>query len=331
MSTNAPAPTPRISASDCDSTSPDGGSGTGVSEVSTTRCSRGSRRSRRSGRSAATGCRPGAVPPAPATVPPRARRRGAAASWSAPGDRGSTKKTVRSCRCTTVYCTRRTSAIASQEERAEHQHRRREADADDRDQRCAPAAARCCEPPCARAAEQAADAGALEPCWAIAAGRLGAHRLGRRQRTARRTAPERARQRRDQADHDSGHDDRRRQPRRSTGNWKNAVVEAGHRRAHPGARGRRRHGCRRRRSTQAPLEVVPADRAVAVAERLERRDLLALQRRRGAISTDVEQERGDAEEDRPGWRGPCSAAARARCEIASATSAVARRYAPKPP
>ena len=49
---------------------------------------------------------------------------------------------------------------------------------------------------------------------------------------------------------------------------------------------------------ERPLDVVPGDLAVRVAQRLERGDLWSLQRQ-GARERDMQHECGDAEEDRP--------------------------------
>ena len=81
---------------------------------------------------------------------------------------------------------------------------------------------------------------------------------------------------------------------------------------------------------QAPLDEVPADLGVRVAERLERGDLLALDRDEPR-QHDVEQERRDRQEDRPARSGPCRAARSSSLSRKKCESCWRRGIAPSPP
>ena len=167
-----------------------------------------------------------------------------------------------------------------------------------------PAAARCSRSTMRPRREPAPSAEALDERAAETRRRRRAHRLGRRQPQRRaRTAPRRRRAPATQAHRHGATSVRASSANAQAGKAKEVA--------------RRVRSCRRRAEppsatpTSAPsdatisdqLEVVQADRAVAVAERLEHRDLRALVADQ-ARQHDVEQEGGDAEEDRRARSSP---------------------------
>jgi hypothetical protein len=86
-----------------------------------------------------------------------------------------------------------------------------------------------------------------------------------------------------------------REPVQQLGEPEKLVVKLDDHLAEPGARDNPDHHAHQR-DAQCPFQVVPPDLTVAVAERLERRELRPLQRQ-GAGQRDVEDEGGHAQED----------------------------------
>ena len=183
------------------------------------------------------------------------------------------------------------------QEVAHHDDRHRRRDAADRERRCAAAGAPCCARSCAAPGRMPLDAEALEQRAPVAAGRRRAHRLGRRQ-------PHGGGDRVQRAEHRGGHARRQRWSTSShgamrcskRGKWKNSayrpvsIVPSQSPSSTPST-------SPTATISQHQLQVVQRDRAVGVAERLQRGDLLAL-RRHQARHHHVEQEGRDAEEDR---------------------------------
>ena len=144
--------------------------------------------------------------------------------------------------------------------------------------------------------EPAREPRALEQAGPEARRGLGAHRLGGRQRQHPAHRALRSDQRGRRRDRDRERHHRETRLEAQDGKAVEAHVDAVDQPAEPEPERRAGHGAERHRDRRE-AEVVPGDRAVFVAEGLEHGDLVALHAHQ-AREHEVEQEGGDAEEDR---------------------------------
>ena len=207
------------------------------------------------------------------------------------------------------------------EDEADHQNRHGEGDAEDRRRRAQRMAHHVAQHHAPGGAEVRATTRRFERSSAGSAPALRAASPRPAARAPRGAPREKApRAGRDERQDRRAHDDASRNAEEQHGKAEELVVEPDDQRPEPRAGRRCPITTPDRADDQRPLQVVPADRRVAVAERLERGNLRPLQRQR-ARERDVQDERGDQQKDRAAAGSRSSGAAPARSRPSSARAA----------